>query len=587
MEKKVHVETHLDVLMKNAKEETLEERFLKAKKTFLMEKLAHLQREIDSKRVSEDIGFLLMVLYVFDFIDREARKYADEILNSLSFTGWPLEHFRPLLEKKSLEERIDKGVELNYRGLDPATHSKTVDLVSTLWRELELGRDFGEETRRIVEEKKRLYSMIGSKPDLERRELVKRLASKGGRKIELRLMNIGIVPTELCPNSCRFCLAAWKTGVEERRGRALTEEEFKKIADQAIDFAGEKGIILTITGGEPLLQLERVLYILKKAKSRVDLSTSGFWGGNKREAERVLSKMNKAVNRNKNPGFGFYLQLSLDFFHQEIRLEDGKLKENVPLRNIANIVEVGQNFNINICPLTKFTRYEDPLIHLIIELKKRGLNARLTGKVYDPNLKVGVMDGDKMVIRPALLKADLQLGRGRSIVISYSAVENIGKAKALEAFEFPGFGDRVEKFLKGDSKEKFPLVGLEVSDDGNVYPGAHSLYSWCLGNLLETNLKEIYRLAQYDPLFIALAEEPLKIRDLALEVEPDILEKLKDASSPLVAVYKILEHPAMRLYITKRLIQENDSYGMLKKELGLEVDKEKLKEEYFYGSASD
>jgi organic radical activating enzyme len=586
------VETHLDVMIKNTKDESLEERYLKAKKTFLTGKLAHIQEEIDSKNISQDIGFLIMILYIFEFIEKEVGKiYAEHMLDFLSFTGWPLELFKPILDQGSFEEKVDLAVKTNYRNLDASTHTRTVELVLKVWKGLRLDREFEKEIEKVVEGKKALYSLIGSKPDLERRSLVKRLAAKGEKRIKLKLLNVGIVPTERCPNSCRFCLAPWKASVEERRGKALSEEEFKKIADQVIELADEKNLILTITGGEPFLELERVLYILRNAKTRVDVSTSGFWAGDLEGAEGILSKLSQAIKENKNPKFSFSLQVSLDSFHQEIRLENGSLRENVPLSNIANIIELTQTkfSDIEVCPLTKYTLYEDPLVRLLIELKKRGLKAKLVNKYSDPRMKVSVVDREgKLVAKPALLKAYLGFDKGTPILISYSVVENIGRASILEPFEFPAFRQQTEDFISSkDAMETLPLIGLEVSDDGNVYPGAHSLYSWSIGNVLETDLREIYNIAEYDPLFIALAENPVRIKNMALELEPKGEEELRQASSPLVAIFKILENQWIRLYITKRLIMEDPAYSSeLKEELGLDISPEELKEEYHLKSQS-
>jgi hypothetical protein len=69
-------------------------------------------------------------------------------------------------------------------------------------------------------------------------------------------------------------------------------------------------------------------------------------------------------------------------------------------------------------------------------------------------------------------------------------------------------------------------------------------------------------------------------------VEPELLEKLKRASSPLVAIYEMLETPWMRLYLTKRLVAEDPLYSEeLKEKLGL-GSVEELKEEYFRNKAA-
>jgi len=553
-------ETHLEALLKKRKK-TLRERYLDAKVIYLKDKLSRIQEAIDKGGINQDIGFLVMMLYVQEFIAKEAGvRYAREIYERLSFTNWPFPAYQPLLETEGLGKKAElaakRFVELEEARIRKDAEGYILEQVLAVWEKLGLGFEHAAEVEKLVDKKRRLYGRIGSRADVERRRLVRALAEKDARKTKLKLMNIGIIPTELCPSGCRFCLAPWKSGVEERRGRPLREGEFRRIAEQAVRFANERGLIITITGGEPMLELERALYIIGKAETRVELTTSGYWATSTRAARRVLGKLEKAVRGNKSRNFSFSLQLSVDFFHQEIVSQDnGRLTEAIPVKNLANIVEVVlKECSLELCLLPKYTRYEDPLVYLLAELEKRGLSPRITRKFYDPNLKVSVL-GDE-VDKPALLKAYLSFdSMEKQVFILYTAVEGIGGASILE-YEYPVFKDRTAMFLEqGESGEGFPLLGLEVSDDGNVYPGAHALYSWCLGNLFETTLDEIAADLEYDPLIIALAEHPWKIRDIALEAKPGLREELEKASSPLVALYTILEDDALRLHITKELAE--------------------------------
>lgn len=557
-------ETHLEAMLKGHRRKTLRERYIDAKVIYLTDKLSRIQEAIDKRGINQDIGFLVMMLYVHEFIAREAgKRYARDIYEGLSFTNWPFDAYEPLLEAEDFGRKAELAaklfVELEEERIRKEAEGYIADQIMASWKELGLGSDHAAEVKKLVEEKKKLYSRIGSRADVERRRFVKALAEKGARKTELKLLNIGIIPTELCPTDCRFCLAPWKSRVEERRGRAMKEEEFRRMADQAVRFANERGLIITITGGEPMLELQRVLYIISKARTRVELTTSGYWAASMRAARRVLDKLEKAVKNNKSRNFSFSLQVSVDYFHQEIlSAGDGKLRETIPIENLANVVEaVLREYSLELCLLPKYTRYEDPLVYLLEELERRGLSPRIARKFYNPNLKVSVMGDEGKFDKPALLKAYLSFdSTEKQVFLLYTAVEGIGKASILE-FEYPAFKERTAEFLEQEkSAERFPLLGLEVSDDGNVYPGAHALYSWCLGNLLETTLEEITASLEYDPLIIALAEHPWKIKDIALKAKPELRAELERASSPLTAIYKVLEDDALRLHITKELAGE-------------------------------
>lgn len=556
------IETHIESEIKAYKDAGIEDLYIRQKGIFLTEKLARIQEAVDKKGVGEGQGFLLMILYVFQFIENESF-LTDKILDYLSFTGWPLKKFTPLLLKNNLDEKIISAINI-YNEIYKKTgftHDEAAS-IQGLYNEFRLNINKEDELRLLNEKARRNYSRIGIGCDLERRRLIKSLADTNSRRVRLNLENIAIIPTELCPNNCRFCLSPWKADVSERGGR--TDKDYQELMDKIIRFAEDKKITLTITGGEPFLELERILYLLKRCKTRIEATTSGIWADEKENTEDILKRINEAV-KDKN----FILQMSLDAFHQEIIFKDGILNENVPLNNIANLIEVCQRKfpNIMLCLLLKYTRYPDPFVRLLKELEARGFKWAIKDRYFDPRLTVPVADADgNLIIKPALQKVFLKLEnshpQAKPIFIMYTQIERIGKAALLEDFEFPVHKERLQRFLnEKDGSEKFPLSNIEVSDDGNVYPEAYSLYSWSFGNIWDTGLDEIYRLAEYDPLIIALAEEPSRIRDIAFRLKPELHEEVKGLSSPMTAVYKMLEEPEMRLKITEELISPSPARG--------------------------
>jgi|TARA_B100001964_G_scaffold244802_1_gene328028 pyruvate-formate lyase-activating enzyme len=556
----VEEETHLEYMLKNTESKTLKTRYLDAKVLILTDTLSRIQERIDKDGINPDIGFLIMMLYVQNFIEKKiGRKFENKIYKRLSFTNWPFFSYKPLIEIKDLNKKFKLAANLLIELESPKIRKEALGYIEKIlhkfWEDFNLNLNHEIQLKEIINEKKELYNKIGSQYDLERRKLVQNLAKTEGKKIKLNLINIGIIPTELCPSECRFCLSPWKCKVEDRTGRSLQDGEFKLIANPAIHFANKNGLIITLTGGEPLLELSRVLHIIKRAKTRVELTTSGFWATNMKSTNKILNKIEKAVNSNKSDNFSFSLQVSVDFFHQEVKCnENGELRETIPVKNLANLVEaVLRNYNFELCLLPKYTRYEDPLVFLLSELENRNLSSKITKKFYNPKLRISCFGDYSTSNKPALLKAYLRFDSvDKQIFLLYTSVESIGGASNLE-HEYQTFKERTMNFLEQDKEEKFPLMGLEVSDDGNVYPGAHAIYSWSLGNILEKNFEEIISNLEYDPLIIAMAEKPWAIKDIALNTRPGLYEDLKDSSSPLVAIYKILEDDRLRLDITKEL----------------------------------
>ena len=574
----------MDYLLKIVDRKDLEGRFLDKVLTFLINRLAKIQEVIDSGELREDYGKLLMVLYVYVYIEKYAWKYKDYILDFFEkFTGWDFKAYEEFFNLKgSFEERVEWFCYRFSRNEGIPIHKEVLrEIILEKWKELNLERDFNieRELKRIEERKKKIYfNFIEFE---KRRKMIINLIKKYKKRIDLKFYNIAIVPTEKCMNNCRFCLIPWKPSLDERNVKDI---DFEKIAKKVIEFAYKNGLVITITGGEPFLEIDKVKYIIRNAKTPVELTTSAAFARDINVAKKYLEEIYKEAKRNRNRYFRLILQISLDAFHQEVYLKDGELVENIPLSCVANVLQLLQEEFIDLyaCLLTKYTTYYDPIVYLLDELKRRGYDVYLTDKVYSNKFLVSVynLKENKFENKPALLRAYLKFknGKGRDVLVLYSMVENIGRASLLYDFEIPWFKKRVEELVKGKSSETFKLLGLEVSDDGYVYPSAHVVYTFPLGNLMEDDLEDIVKDLSYDPLIIAMYKDPNKIVKFALEVEPRMINELKNSSSPLVVIYKILENPLLRYYITKRLILDMDYPDEIKVKIG-EVSF--LKAEYF------
>ncbi len=543
-----HLELQLSQL---SGKESLEEIYLRDRCSYLFHKLAWIQEFFDRKKLAQELAYLVMVVYIYDYIDRLGMRFADRILRSLSFLQWELERFRPLLGLNT-DAKIAMAVALEYAERPPDEKEKIAELVSTAyaWLGLARTRSFSE-----VEERKRwLYSLLNSEPEQKRRKLI-----EGSDARELRLVNIGLAVTEQCPNSCTFCLSPWKPSCRERLGRELEEEEFRVIADEVIGFADSKGLILTLTGGEPFLEMERLKYILRHAKTRTDITTSAWWARSEARARSTMEEILSAASENRSENFRFTLQLSLDAFHQEVRFERGEFVEHVPLQAVANVLRLAiEEFQeLELVLLTKLTCYHDPLARLLRLMEELGYSVRLENTSVEPGIQVSTGVPEKGILQaPALLRGYLNFGKGKPVLVFYTLVESMGRAMLLEEFEYPSLRAQVEELLSGRSL-RLPLTGIEVSDDGHVYPGAHAMYTWSAGNVLEESLEEIVERLERDPLVQALAEKPQELVKIAEEVEPEVRKVLKKASSPLAALYMLFETPWLRLYLTRRLMGES------------------------------
>lgn len=555
-------ETHLDFELKRRREPVRRrERFLAARRIFLAEQLGVIQQQIDIRGMHQDLGFLLMVLYIFNFIREDTGpENADAVLSALAFTGWPLDDWRHLPKATSLEE-MAALIAADSREAAGAKPASLKALLLDAWESFGLGETFAPAEVRLTADARDLYEGIGGEADRQRQELIESLRRSGGPRRELRLHTLGIVPTELCPNSCRFCLVPLKLSLAERgAGAGVTV-----FAAEAAAWAAARGMTLVITGGEPLLELETVTGIISAAPGRVELTTSCSWATGDRKAEKILKRLYRAheAARAASPAADFILQLSLDAFHQEMRRAGARdYRENIPLENVARVVATALTAfpGLKLALLGKYTLYPDPVAELLRLLAQQGWEWRFLKKSFHAETTVSAADGQGRIRRrPALRHAWLKLkspeATGKAaplpVFLLYGQVESMGRASLLKSFEYPTHDARTAAFAAGDLKESCEVTGLEIGDEGNVYPEAYAAQAWALGNLNNESLDEIVARAEYDPLLIALAEAPERILELARAHEPALAAAR--ASSPMALVYAALRRADLRLEITRAL----------------------------------
>jgi len=137
----------------------------------------------------------------------------------------------------------------------------------------------------------------------------------------------------------------------------------------------------------------------------------------------------------------------------------------------------------------------------------------------------------------------------------------------------------------------FKIDQIVFEEDGNFGIGGELgeflQQIWVLGNIFEDSLKDVIHQMEFDPLVLVIQDDTRSLRAIALEVEKGIDKYLEDSTTPWIVISRILESPWMRLYITKRIIQELVRIGQLDQgifdELGIDMSQESLQEEYYEG----
>ena len=139
-------------------------------------------------------------------------------------------------------------------------------------------------------------------------------------------MNVNIFLTTDCNLNCRHC------GIDRSiRGESMDQELLERLFSDLKEPDFQE---IAITGGEPLIQAEKLTSSLKKTglgkEKTVKIFTNGMWARDYREAKEMIKELESAgVSR---------LLLSTDEFHREF----------VPLEYIANAIRASEDSSIEI-----------------------------------------------------------------------------------------------------------------------------------------------------------------------------------------------------------------------------------------------
>lgn len=177
------------------------------------------------------------------------------------------------------------------------------------------------------------------------------------------LNELGLMFTERCNASCRHCLLR---GNDYVGSRDMSLEHAFNFIDQmaALSKAAGKLFAVCFTGGEVFLRyddlVKAVSHAQEKGATKVSCLTNGFWGKDKANAVRWLTRLRDAGLAS--------LTFSIDDFHQEY----------IPLHDVLNAFEAAQVSGLNLAVKCAVTRETRRLPEVIKDLGDLLLNATIT-----------------------------------------------------------------------------------------------------------------------------------------------------------------------------------------------------------------
>lgn len=590
-----------------ADKKDLEERFMNQCLLNIQAAVGFINQKVKTGSVLPAIGSISTILYISEFIKQAVGPSRQEAFISIDeLSKFHLDTFRDIYKTDILKDKIGIVVSeiknnRNYSNwfkeaaslldnfledFDVLTHTEEA------WKKLGLDRNAKDaQGKRLLEEAERFYSLIGSKVDLERRRLIEKLASnpdyilREDRKVKFDLLGIGL--GRPCGKKCRHCF------------NILTHQDrlSEKVLDEIFRIGSKIGITrILVTGYEPFLNLEKIIYLVRHTKAEyIHITTNANFAVDNEKGGQTEQIVNRVWNSyRRNPGVrkkGLYIGISMDQFHQEIiRKEDESLMENIPISRVANLIEIiFRKFpDIFLGIFGTKSEIDETFVYLLEELSKRGINPVSESSTYSVHRRVvKIKQSKESAVKEWGHKKEVRFkGKYGERKIVYKAQPLIrgGHALTLNSWEYLHSVYTLQDYTSIDKYPALETGIIYINSDGHIYQGSDFEDVWSVGKIGEDNLENIIRQLERDPLARAINKNFGKVVTLAIEVDSRLKGRISLNPDGREVMIKIIKDPAMRLYLTKRLIWEEWQEGLcpeeVVKDLGLNIPLERLKEEY-------
>ncbi len=404
-------------------------------------------------------------------------------------------------------------------------------------------------------ERKRYDEMLG---DADRERLARVDALPDPRPARPRFAKLGVIPAMGCPQTCRHCMFIWRPP----RAREADPERIHQLVDSLTDS-------VLFTGGDLSNHLEHFHAAIHAMRHVVNFAIllNGDFADDPATTEGVLKRMAEAVDARPAhwPKARVLLQISFDEFHQEVYIDKkGRLRERIPVAKIANIVEIAPRFanRIQLALLHKQTR-----LNFSMDVLQKGVFARLVNELGTRGHQVEVLSTapstrlkrhpDKPdTPAPVLKDASFVLSRhpDAPILLTSSTIDGYGRAETLDESETVKEKDLLRQVITAG-----PPPGEQFDIDPmfwfNGWVTLFNAVHISLGNLYEDGADKILARQRKDPLSHALHRFDRVLLDLYAEIRDDLDKLIDKATGPHHLFHMLTEEPAVRLHMTRRLIE--------------------------------
>ncbi len=522
---------------------------------------------------ADNLSFLMTYVYAWHWLQQNIHKdYQAEVLSAFS-KGPQAFLMQMLLQSNERRDFITHYIEYwqQFKG-EPQLQQhqilsllqqqqsveKLTDYIDSVWQDLHLfEKTFAVAYKDLAKQEKDRYGEMLAAEDIERLALVDKLPD-----VELppSFNKLGLIPAMGCPQTCRHCMFIFRPLMKN------TDDPDKLF--QMVDALTNS---VLFTGGDLSKHLDHFYHAIGSMRhvTTFAILLNGDFADSRDITREVMGKMAASIRRRPVtwPKAKVMLQISFDEFHQEVVVNrKGELKERIPVTKIAHIVEAAPKFTqeIQVCLLHKqgHLNFSNALFQkgvfarLAKELGRRGEQIQILSTAPSKRLKRNPQNPEQLA--PVIKDASFSLSKhpGCIIMLTSSTIDAYGRANAMELHEAVNERDLLQQMLEGKG------TGGETFDKDLMFwfNGWATLFSAvhvCLGNVFEDGMDKIRQRQAKDPLSQALHHFDCRLLDYYREIKDDLDDIIKTSTSPYHLFHVITESGAMRLHMTKRLLESD------------------------------
>lgn len=374
---------------------------------------------------------------------------------------------------------------------------------------------------------------------------------------------IYVFPTRFCPVGCSFCYFASPMGAKKTRENAFDGEGVERFI-QFTEDSHPAGIVVS-GGGDPFVELEKVLEIVKRAKTdKITLVTSAFWATRGDKADAIVRRVFQAAQENPNKP-EVILRLSIDVEHMV----------RVPLKSYLYVVDA---FSRNLREYTggKFKL----MVHSLLGDTAMGqletaLNERAA--MGEPGLKV-VEGGELDVVKSRMVLANGLVVDIRRVDVFHSNLKidlnNISLEEVRRNYE----AWIAKSLYKLKDPKGIVRSGIQVNAFGEYaldfllnYDGLMEVWASSspdnVSNMYGESYEEFRKKALADVITLAQLEKGIQyVKGIVDEVNPIAMDRAVAINIPDWFSRIAFQEAKTRLYASVRILQDYLAEGRISRE---------------------